>query len=232
MSHTCGRRSGKERLDTEWRARAASHHAVITRQEMREIGLSDRQIDHRIQLGQLLRFKPGVFLVGGSAETWEQTALAWLRWAGPGSALRSRSAAALWEMDGFTRDKIQIACPRSLHSPGISASKIVLPKAEIRVIRSVAVTSIERTLLDLAASLHPMRVENALDWALRRRLTAVPRLERYTSARCGKGVRGSRILRELVEVRDERRAPHESALETRLASLIRRGNLATPRSSV
>jgi very-short-patch-repair endonuclease len=94
-------------------------------------------------------------------------------------------------------------------------------------IGSIPVTDATRTLLDLAAQVDISRLEVALDDALRRRLTSLPRLKWLLST-VGRGKKGSAILREFVAERCDNGPIPESVLETRLWKPLTRLGVPPP----
>jgi very-short-patch-repair endonuclease len=89
---------------------------------------------------------------------------------------------------------------------------------DIRHIDGIPVTTPERTIIDLAAVEDPDRLEDALDSALRRRLTTVRRLQLRMRAESGR--KGVGKLRRLLDERDGAGRPSESRFETRLNRLL------------
>jgi very-short-patch-repair endonuclease len=91
------------------------------------------------------------------------------------------------------------------------------------MIDGIQATSIDRTLLDLSAVLELESLEDALDSALRKRLTSVARLKLRVSQQAGK--RGMKNLRKLLDERSSDGQPTESRFETRLNRLLQDGGL-------
>ncbi|MGH2734111.1 MAG: hypothetical protein ACRDKZ_00915 [Actinomycetota bacterium] len=92
-------------------------------------------------------------------------------------------------------------------------------------LRGMRVTSPTVTLLDLAAILPFDELEFALEDALRRRLTTMPKLE-ATLRRLGpRGVTGTKPLRRLVTERGSGYAPTASQLEVRMNRILKRCSL-------
>ena len=83
----------------------------------------------------------------------------------------------------------------------------------VRSRKGLRVTSVERTLLDLGAVCSRAKVENALDDALRQRLTTLGRLEEEIGTSARKGRDGCGVLRGLVR---------ERSLEGRTESMFER----------
>jgi predicted transcriptional regulator of viral defense system len=46
-------------------ALAARQHGVVTRAQLRELGMSDHAIEYRLRRGRLHRVRRGVYAVGG-----------------------------------------------------------------------------------------------------------------------------------------------------------------------
>ncbi len=89
-------------------------------------------------------------------------------------------------------------------------------------------TSVEVTLLDLGAVVRPIVVEQALDVALRRELTTLPRV-RATLERLGKrGRDGTATLRAILDERAPRSNHTESPAETAMVRMLRRNGMPTP----
>jgi Protein of unknown function (DUF559) len=92
----------------------------------------------------------------------------------------------------------------------------------------VPVTATHRTLLDLGAVASEAAVEIALDDALRRGLTSLPQLRWHLGVAGGRGVRGTAVIRRILEARREDRGVCHSPLETIARRLFRRSSVPTP----
>lgn len=98
-----------------------------------------------------------------------------------------------------------------------------LAPAEVTHLDRMCVTTLPRTLMDLAAIEPRERVEDALDDALRRRLVSVAKLRWFLETHAGRGRKGTATLRALLEERPAR-ALVDSPLERRVWDLlVRRG---------
>ena len=103
-----------------------------------------------------------------------------------------------------------------------------LDPADITTIGALRVTTPARTVADLCAVLGRDEVEPALDDALRRGLTSLPRL-RWTAQRLGgRGRPGVRLLAELLCEREPGWTPPASRLESRVRALLRQAGLPEP----
>lgn len=153
-------------------------------------------------------------------------------WAGEGSAAWGRAAARLWGLDTFDRAGVEICTPRNVRPPrGVNFSvhyRVRLCKHELRTLRSIPTTAPERTLLDLGAVVSPMRVELGLEDALRKGLTTLPRVRDYARDNCGRGRRGCKTLKRLLDGRPAQLAPTESYHETRCWQFFKKYHLPLP----
>jgi very-short-patch-repair endonuclease len=103
-----------------------------------------------------------------------------------------------------------------------------LRPVDVTVVDAIPVTTPTRTLIDLGAVVPKEAVEEALDDALRRGLTSIPRLRWRIGELATRGRRGVGVVRELVDRRAGDPAIPESVLETRLLRLIEREGLPAP----
>src|SRR6266545_4618243 len=194
-------------------------------------GLSDRQIEGRIELGLWRRLYADVYLIAGSPLTWKGALLA-ACWAGGFRAAAShRSAAALWELAGGRKPVVEITCPRwrrAQHEGLVVHETKVLDGIDIAVVEGIPVTTPERTLLDLGAVCHESVVEMALDNAENRGLVTRASVQ-ATLDRLGRsGRNGVGTLRRLLMANEPERQAPESEMETALVQCLRRNGWPEP----
>jgi hypothetical protein len=164
-------------------ATANAQFGVISRQQAHAAGLSDKGILHRVATGRWQRVLPHVYRIVGAPESWHQKLMAAVLWAGEGSAISHRSAAAMWGLDGARRERIEVSAIHKLTRPGswpIPHRPARLPLDEVTTISGIAVTTVARTLLDLGAVVLLPAVERALDGALRDGLVHVKELRTFS----------------------------------------------------
>src|SRR5687768_12038425 len=89
-------------LDQAIRTLAAAQHGLISRQQLRALSARRDELRHRLRKGALQRLSPCVFRIGGSADTPAQRALAAVLDIGEQAALSHTSAAAWWNLPGYT----------------------------------------------------------------------------------------------------------------------------------
>src|SRR5690242_11415607 len=145
-------------------ALAQRQHGVLARRDLLKLGFTSAAIEHRIAHGRLHPVFRGVYLIGWPGLTPERRWVAALLTCGEDAALSHRSAGALWEI---ARDEgpIEISVRRRCNHrrAGIRARcRPSLPKEDVTKHRGIPVTDPARTLLDLAAELHPRALERAV----------------------------------------------------------------------
>lgn len=132
-----------------------------------------------------------------------------------------RTAAAIWEI--WSSDHIEITAPTAKRHPGIRAHRAALPRDEITVERGIPVTTVARTLLDLAAVVPSRHLERALNEAEIRRLGGAlsvwELIDRYPTRP------GTAALREIFAGRS---GITSSELEARFLEFVRRRKLPVP----
>lgn len=204
---------------------------MVATSQLRALGYSYRAIQSRAAAGRLHRIHRGVYAVGHTRITVRARWMAAVLACGPDAVLSHRAAAALWGLRAAPSGPID-ATARSRHTiAGVRChfARSLYPD-DRATIDGIPVTSIGRTLLDLAEILSPQRFRSMLEAAQRRNLLDVALLE----AQCerGNGRRGIRALRHaLTELSDE--APWtQSELERRFLELIRAAGLPEPQVNV
>jgi very-short-patch-repair endonuclease len=148
---------------------------------------------------------------------------------GPGALLSHHTAAALWGIRGYSGGAVHVTVPhKSTSTKRIRRHLSVVPPDERVVEEGIPVTSVHRTIFDLASSVSVDEVVAMIKEAeyLNRwdRLSLPDLLERYP------GKRGSRKIRfALKRLEEEPAGRKRSRLEERLAPFLRRHRLPLPR---
>jgi very-short-patch-repair endonuclease len=147
---------------------------------------------------------------------------------GPSAVLSYRSAATLWGLRGHSSRAIEITSPsKSRSRESIERHFGILPADEITTVSGIPVTTVPRTLLDLAAVLSLDAVERALRESERLRLHDPLSLDdllvRYPRRR------GSRTIREcLRRLREMPPGATREELEARFLTFLDRAGLPRP----
>jgi Transcriptional regulator, AbiEi antitoxin/AbiEi antitoxin C-terminal domain/Protein of unknown function (DUF559) len=179
---------------------ACDQHGVVSRRQLRGLGLSDDAVDRRVAAGRLHRLHRGVYAVGHPRLTGHGRWMAAVLACGDGAALFGASAAALWGIRRSNAARIHVVVPTDAGRatrPAIRVHRIrTLRPVEVTIEDGIRVTTPARTILDLAATLKTEALHRALDRAEILELTDYPAL--YARARAHPGHRGAGPLRAAV----------------------------------
>jgi hypothetical protein len=133
---------------------AARSHGVVTRAELLRAGVTPAEIRSRLASGALLREYDGVYRVGHRAPSAEARYLAAVRACGDGALLSGRSAAYLFGLLPGSAPGPEVTARTERRIEGIKTRRArEIGSVEAAVWRGVPVTSVARTLVDLAAVL-------------------------------------------------------------------------------
>jgi very-short-patch-repair endonuclease len=175
---------------------AGRQHGVVGRWQVRGLGMSPAQVKSRIGRGSLHVIHRGVYAVGHRSLTVEGRWMAAVLAFGPDAVLSHRSAGHLWGL--VPRGRIRPEVTRPKHAAGrprLVVHESVLPRDEIARVRGIPVTSVPRTMFDLAGMLAERDVErawNEMEVREHRDRPSIPTLlERYP------GCKGSLLLARL-----------------------------------
>ena len=178
-------------------ALASRQHGVVSRRELGRLGFTKDAIRRRVEGRELLRLHDGVFAVGHVALTLDSRRIAAVMACGPGALLSHRAAG---EATGLLRSspQFEVTVPRGRKpKPGIVVHRSRLIHPEDRsTVRGIPVTSVARTLVDLADVVSEQRLAKALHEAEVRRVFDLNAIER-TLARLP-GRRGRHRLRRAL----------------------------------
>ena len=207
-------------------ALATGQHGVVEHGQLLALGLSRSAITRLVEAGWLHRLHPGVYAVGQPRLTAKGTWLASVLACGPGAALSHRAAGALWGLRPSlgTAEVTVGTTVRRVPGVRVHRSRTLEPK-DVTVSDEIPVTTVARTLLDLASVVPGDHVAKALDRAERLRLSDRTDIDAVLARARGK--RGAKALREAIEAWRPRYT--RSELENRFAELVDRTELPRPR---
>jgi uncharacterized protein DUF559 len=238
MSHEpASARPGEVRLqtrekDVELAELARRQHGVVARRQLARLGFSDDAISHRLTGARLHRLHPGVYAVGHRALPREGSWMAAVLAAGGEAVLSHTSAAALWGLRQSDERRPEVTVPRASRStPSLCRHCSFLAADEVTVKGSIPVTSVARTLFDLATCVRPWEFERAVREAEFLRLPQRPSLEDLYVRHPRR--RGARLVRLTLERLS--RLPGgatRSPLEDRFLRCIERAGLPLPETNV
>lgn len=217
--------------DREIALLAATQFGVISWSQALRVGLSPSAIQRRLRSGQWIRRHKGVYVLNGVAASWQQSLMAAQLALGEAALISHRSAGTVLGLEGMSFKILELTLPRPKRP--LSANMILhrtnqmLPR-DRRKYGPLIVTSVDRTLIDVGAVVDAEVVEQALDHALRARMTNLSRLKQRLELMEGPGRAGPSALRKLLNERDPQLRPPDSILEARTFKILRRTGLPAP----
>ena len=160
------------------------------------MGVGRGSIDHRVSVGRLQLTYRGVYSVGHRGLTGRGLWMAAILACGPNAVLSHRSAAALWALvEGRSRD-VDVTAPGRTRSgqAGIRLHRVHRLSREDRLVRDgIHVTTVARTLLDLAEVVTAQALNRAVGHAGRLHRLDLGAIERLCARSPGR--RGLKPLR-------------------------------------
>ena len=152
---------------------AESQHGLVTLAQLIEQGTTPRMVEVRRRTGFLHPVHRGVYAVGHRPITdearWHAAVLA----CGDGALLSHRSAAAMWRVRESSTPFVDVTAPtrRGYGKPGITVHRATtLAPIDHDVCHGVPVTSVARTMIDLATVVSESSLEYAIHRAEARRM--------------------------------------------------------------
>jgi predicted transcriptional regulator of viral defense system len=170
-------------------ALAGRQHAMVSHPQLKELGLGASGIAKRARSGRLKRFYRGVYHAGHGPVTGRGRFMAAVLACGDGAVLSHRSAAALWGVlrGGPGRPEVTVPGDGGRGHAGITVHRSALVPSEITTHDGIPVTTVGRTLIDLADLGSRRLLERAFDQAEYMRLDC-------TGLRVVPGRRGASLL--------------------------------------
>jgi hypothetical protein len=212
---------------------AARQHGVVARQQLVELGFGRSAIERRLLAGRLHRVHRGVYAVGHPRLSHLGRLMAAVLACGSDAVLSHHSAAALWTIKASARRLIDVTALRRNHGRRRRVALHLvrdLHSDDRACAHGIPVTSIARTLLDLAEVVQPHALARAVEEAERLQvfdLRAVDAVIERSRGHRGLGALKSAVLnyRELPPIT-------RSELERRFLDLCRDAGLPLPAVNV
>jgi len=209
---------------------AGRQHGVVSRRQLLEIGLSSDAIRGRLRAGRLQPLHRAVYAVGHRPRTREARWMAAVLAGDGGAVLSHRQAGAHWGICAPGSDLITVTTPRQRRAGrGIDFHKSALPEDEVTTKDGIPITTVPRTLFDLAATLALRQLEKAVNEAEILRLwdeiSLDDLLHRYPRRR------GAKNVRTVLGRRSAGRSLTESDLEVLFLAFADRHGLPQPETN-
>ena len=178
---------------------AGRQHRVVTRRQLLAAGVGSEAIRHRLATGRLYCLHRGVYAVGVPKVRPEGRWLAAVMACGDTAVLSHRSVAAHLKLLRPLAGPVHVIVPGSTpkrRSGIVVHATRALPRAERTTRLAVPCTTVERTIIDLAATEDWPTVERAVEQAYALRLIGRTRMRDALDRANGR--KGARQLRRLI----------------------------------
>ena len=132
---------------------AGRAHGVVTRAELLRAGVTAGEIKQRLRRGALISVHRGAYRVGHRAPSREAHYTAAVKGGGTKAVLCARAAAHLWGLIKGPPPKPEIVAPSKRRLSGVITHRAATDPRDVTTRWGIRVTTIPRTLVDLASSL-------------------------------------------------------------------------------
>jgi very-short-patch-repair endonuclease len=229
ISRNSSEKSASAHLDALISRLAGRQHGVVARRQLHALGVDDDAIAYRVRAGRLHRVHDGVYAVGHTVLTRHGWWMAAVLAAGPEGVLSHAAAAALWELRASAAVIIDVTVPGtgSRKREGLRVHRARDLTGQTTTHERIPVTTPERTILDLAATLQRRPLERLLDQAENARLADVASLAAL--ARAHTGHHGASRLLATLDAHEPGTTLTKSGLEERFLAMCRDAGLPRPR---
>jgi very-short-patch-repair endonuclease len=210
-----------------------AQHGVITRDQLRACGFSDRQVQLMTDRGRIVRVHPATYIAADVRTTWETRVEGAALSMGDEWMATRRTAARLLELDDCRSNVIELVGTTSpKRRTGVTLHRTGwLPRLHRCRVKGIPATSATRTLLDLGNVVTMDALEIALESAIRLGLTSEKFLEAQLSEYAKQGRRGCAAIGELLALRKGFKTT-DSAFETKLFQVLRDAKLPLPQRQI
>lgn len=212
------------------RQTAAASHGVIGGAAARALGISKHRLKYLVDSGQWQRTFRDTFIIDGTPSSFRQLAAAA---SSSGGICSHRCAGALYGLEGIPPRQIEIVTVGSYALTRFSGSVIThrtahLPDSHVRAHAGISVTSVGRTLIDLAGVVGYPAMRRAAISAVDRKLVTPEQISDQLSC-CGRSGRpGIASVRRLMVEMDWELGMSDSDLEDVAFELITKEGLLAP----
>jgi very-short-patch-repair endonuclease len=196
---------------------------VFGRWQLLPRGVTDRDIKRRLRTGHWVRHAPGVYGMPSIAASFEQRC--WTGWlaVGPDAVVSHEAAAELRVIPNVVRGRVTLITSHSNYCriPGTFVHQIsdVLPEHRTAV-AGLPVTTVPRTVVDLASVVHPARLRSVVEDTKHAGLTTYAAIGECLATVARRGKPGVRPLTRVLDQLSTTKAKSQSKLESALIDLL------------
>ena len=211
---------------------AGRQHGAVAHRQLLALGFSAAAIQRLVRSGYLHRRYLGVYAVGHTVLTLQGHWMAAVLTCGEDAVLSHRDAAMLHGLRRFSRPAIDVSARRSRHQQyGITLHRPRrLHPDDVMVVERIPVTTVERTLLDVAEVVVPRVLKYVFDEAVRQRLIDMHAMDALLGRSNGR--RGLKRLARLIAKAREHVPYTRSDFERDFLELCRELGLPEPAVNV
>ena len=199
---------------------------MVTRDELRHAGLSERQIDWRLTNKALIPEYEGIYRVGHRAHNLETSYLAAVIACGDGALLSGRAAAYLYGLIKGGAPKPEVTTSTQRRPKGVVCHR-TRRVSDATTYRGIPITTVPRTVVDVAADSTPEELAVIFHHAATRFGVKPHHVEAVLRRR--PNAKGASKLRRVIS--GDTRALL-SQLERGFIALLRRHNLPLPKTNI
>ena len=223
-------------MDRAIRRLAALQYGVFSAAQALGVGATRHMIERRLAREEWEVVARGVYRLMGALTSWRQDLMIGLLAGGDYVVISHLAAAALHKLPGFPERGVELLAPHGRKNRRVPGARFhesrSLPAHHITTVDGLRVTTIERTLCDLAARINRLRLGRAIDNATTRGLTTVERLWAVWVELAVPQRPGMREMRSVLLQRGPGYVVGTTELEQRFLDLVRRFGLALPSAQV
>ena len=180
---------------------ADAQHGVFNLTDAERGGVTRRAVESRRRAGRYERVGPSTYRIVGASPTWRQEVMRAVAAAGLGAAASHTTALALHRVVR-AQGGIEVVTPRRrrLRLPGVVVhTSTALPTEDVVGVSGIPTTTIERSLLDFAATAGRDRLSAAIDHAIASDLTTADDLGVFLQRRRRRGRPGVIALEQALD---------------------------------
>lgn len=206
---------------------AGEQYGVVAVRQLHACGLTRSAIASRVRGGRLIRVHRGVYAVGHASLSVDAERLAAVLACTVGAALFHWCAAAHRRLCTGTGGRIDIAVPRGGGDGprGIHVHHLRLEPEDVTIYRGIPVTTVARTLCDVAATASERQVDRMVNQAFR--MGVLDRTE--MNRQLARALPGTALLRTVLEARHPEAHRSRSDFEEIALPLLRERGITLPR---
>jgi len=207
---------------------AAAQYGFFARWQALGLGATPQLMARRLRARRWLRVAAGVYSLPGVAPSWRGSLMAACLEAGPAAAVSHEAAAALQGLATFAPGPVVVMLRHGDHQR--TRLSRLRQSTDLRahhctVVDGIPVTTVARTLVDLAATVRPGRLRTAVEDALAAKSCSLTELTQCREELSRPGKRGLRQLAAILASLGPAPVPAATALERRLRRVLREGGL-------